>query len=75
MNQFDPETLSGVSFFDGKSQRKMRYIYPDAGHWTAGWIVVENASGEWMTLRKATEEDIASINTAALRSNLSGEAQ
>lgn len=59
---FDPETLHGISFFDAASKRKMRYIYPDAGHWCAGWIIVQNPSGQWMTLRKATDADIAALN-------------
>lgn len=58
----DPETLHGISFFDAATNRKMRYIYPDAGHWTAGWIVAQNPSGEWMTWRKATQDDIATLN-------------
>lgn len=66
---FDPETLHGVSFFDGVSNRKMRYLYPDAGHWSAGWIVVQNRSGEWMTLRKATSEDILSISGAIVHAH------
>lgn len=66
---FNPETLHGISFFDNASKRKMRYIYPDAGHWCAGWIVVQNPSGEWMTLRKATDEDVAAISGAVVRAH------
>lgn len=72
-NTFDPETLHGISFFDGGSNRQMRYIYPDAGHWCAGWLVVKNPSGEWMTWRKATDEDIASINRSVVGSHHRGE--
>ncbi len=61
---FDPTTLHGVGFYDIHNGRAMRYIYPDADHWTAGWIVVQNPSGDWMTLRKATDEDISVINKA-----------
>lgn len=63
---FDPRTLHGISFFDNATKREMRYIYPDAGHWSAGWIVVKNPSGEWMTLRKATDADIAALNRAVV---------
>lgn len=66
---FDPETLHGISFFDGASQRTMRYIYPDSGHWTANWIVVKNPSGEWMTLRKATEADLRAINKSVVEAH------
>lgn len=67
--QFDPETLHGISFYDNYSKRKMRYIYPNAGHWCAGWIVVQNPSGEWMTLRKPTVADHAAINAAVVRAH------
>ena len=65
----DPEKLSGISFFDSASNRAMRYIYPDAGHWTAGWLVVRNPSGQWMTLRKATCGDIDAINSAVVEAH------
>jgi len=66
---FNPEVLAGVSFFDNRTKRTMRYIYPDVKHWTAGWIVVKNPSGEWMTLRKATDADIAAINSAVIQAH------
>lgn len=66
---FDPEKIPGVSFFDAASDRMMRYIYPSAGHWSSGWIVVQNPSGDWMTLRKAAETDIVSILKCALGSS------
>lgn len=65
----NPETLHGITFYDLASHRKARYIYPDAGHWTAGWIVVQNPSGEWMTLRKATDADIAALNKAVVEAH------
>jgi len=66
---FDPTLLAGVSFFDNASQRWMRYLYPEVKHWAAGWIVVRNPSGEWMTLRKATDKDIAAINRAVVEAH------
>ena len=68
-SKIDANTLHGISFFDDASQRCMRYIYPDAGHWCAGWIIVQNPSGEWITLRKATDEDIAALNSAVVRAH------
>ena len=56
---FNPETLHGITFYDNASKRYMRYIYPDADSWMAGWLVVKNPSGEWMTLRKATDTDLS----------------
>jgi hypothetical protein len=38
-HQFDPEMLHGISFYDEATRSQMRYIYPDARHWCAGWIV------------------------------------
>ncbi len=67
--EFNPSTLHGVSFFDAASNRQMRYIYPDAQHWTAGWIIVQNPSGHWMTLRKASDEDLAAITGEIVRAH------
>ena len=64
---FDPTKYHGISFFDITSGRQMRYLYPDADHWARGWIIVQNPSGDWMTLRKATDSDLGSINQAVAR--------
>lgn len=64
--KFDPGTLCGVSFFDAATERVMRYIYPNAKHWMAGWIITRNPSGEWMTWRRATDDDIKAINKAVV---------
>lgn len=66
-DEYNPETLPGVSFFDDATKRKMRYIYPSVKHWCAGWILVQNANGGWMTMRRATDEDVASISGAIVR--------
>lgn len=60
-SQFDPETLHGISFYDAATESQMRYIYSDAGHWSAGWIVRKTRGGQWETYRKATDQDIASL--------------
>lgn len=65
----DPHKLPGITFYDAASGRNMRYVYPDSGHWLAGWIVVQNPSGEWMTLRKATVDDQCHINGAVVRAH------
>lgn len=63
-------TLTGVTFYDRASSRKMKYIYPDCPHETAGWILFLHASGaEWVPLRKASEEDIAHINKAVIQAH------
>jgi hypothetical protein len=61
---FDPTTLHGISFYDGATGKEMQYIYPDAGHWRAGWIVAKTKGGQWETWRKATDDDIAQLNQA-----------
>lgn len=68
-NTFDPRMIAGVSFFDEASKRQMRYVYQEADHHLAGWILVQNPSGEWMTLRKATEKDISDILTAVVKAH------
>jgi hypothetical protein len=57
----------GLTFeFDGKT---MRYFYPDAPHPLAGWIVWKHPEGQWVTLRKATDDDIARINAAVSKAH------
>jgi hypothetical protein len=55
---------SGCEFYDAASQRQMKYVYPDSGHWTAGWILWKHPDGQWVTLRKATDADLTLINRA-----------
>lgn len=55
--------LSGVEFFDTTSNRQMKYVYRDSNHWAAGWILYRH-DGQWVTLRKATKQDIDAINRA-----------
>lgn len=51
----------GLKFFDVATNREMVLIYHDA--W-AGWIAYKHPDGQWVTLRKATDDDIARINGA-----------
>ncbi len=67
--QFDPETLHGISFYDSATRSRMRYIYPDAGHWCAGWIVRKTRGCQWETYRKATDEDIAALFGAVVEAH------
>ena len=47
--------------------KRMKYVYPDSPHWSAGWILYwHEGQGDWVTLRKATNEDIAAINKAVI---------
>jgi hypothetical protein len=61
-----PETYNpaGLDFYDCASGREMKYVYPDSSHWTAGWLLYKHPDGQWVTLRKATDADISTINRA-----------
>lgn len=61
-----PFDISGLEFYDAARQRTMKYVYPDTPHWTAGWILYKHPDGQWVTLRKATDADIAAVNKAVV---------
>ncbi len=57
-----------LQFFDAANNREMLYVYPDSQHWTAGRLLYQNpGDGQWVTLRKATDTDLAAINGAIVR--------
>lgn len=58
--------LKGITFYDQATNREMKYVYPDTPHWAAGWILYRHVAGHWVTLRKATDDDIARINKAVV---------
>jgi hypothetical protein len=60
-----PEPI-GIEFYDAQSQRQMKYVYPDSKHHTAGWLLYRHPDGQWVTLRKATEIDVACITEAVV---------
>lgn len=51
----------GTSFFDANTGRNMRLV--TAGEWK-GWIVYRHPDGGWVSLRRATQDDLARINDA-----------
>lgn len=57
----------GLEFYDGASKRRMKLVYE--GHWAAGWIVFKHPDGQWVTLRKATEADLDTINSALIKAH------
>jgi hypothetical protein len=63
---FDPP---GLRFFDQASNRWMKYFYPDSSHGYAGWICYKHPEGQWVTLRKATEDDLRRINKAVVEAH------
>lgn len=59
----DPRSF--IEFFDGRSNRWMRYVYPNSGEWYSGWILFKNpGDGQWVTLRKPTRDDTYAIDKA-----------
>lgn len=62
----------GLEFFDGASGSTLKYVYPDTKHWCAGWLLYKHVSGEWVTLRKATEDDIERMNKAVIEAHHNG---
>ena len=44
--------------------KEMMYCYPDSKHDLAGWILYRHPDGQWVTLRKATDQDISAMSRA-----------
>lgn len=63
MNNANPP---GLEFYDDGSKCTMKYVYPDTEHPAAGWLLYKHPDGQWVTLRKATENDIQKINAAVI---------
>lgn len=54
-----------LEFFDDNSGRQMLYVYLDAPQWS-GWLFFKHPDGHWVSMRKATEQDVAAINKAVV---------
>lgn len=59
----------GLEFYDNAAKRRMKYVYPDSKHWTAGWLLYKHPEGQWVTLRRATEADIRQLNKAVIEAH------
>ena len=64
MNQDLTPPKPSLYFYDGASSRRMCYVYPSASGHYAGWLLYQHADGHWVTLRKATDDDIERMNKA-----------
>lgn len=67
-----PEVDFGLSvtFFDQGSNREMKYVYLASKSSWAGWLLYKHPhSGDWVSLRKATEDDIKRINKAVVEAH------
>lgn len=67
-NDIDPNTfiepgIGYLDFFDGPSQTPMRLIHPEQKSRWSGWLFV-NRSGQWVSLRMATDADLREIHRA-----------
>ena len=49
----------GIQFYDQASRREMILI--NQGPHT-GWLVYKHPDGQWVTLRRASDEDLASLH-------------
>lgn len=62
-----PHEPPGLRFYDGASQRDMLLVY--APHEWAGWLCYRHPDGQWVSLRKATEDDQSRINRAVVEAH------
>jgi hypothetical protein len=65
--KIDGKEEIAIEFYDGGSSRQMKYVYPDSPHSFAGWLFYRHPDGQWVSLRKATDDDICKINAAVIR--------
>lgn len=66
---FDPSVTFDVAplrFYDARRGQEMMYVYPDTKHEAAGWLLYKHPDGQWVTLRKATNDDIERLTAAML---------
>jgi hypothetical protein len=62
MNNYEPDGLK----FEANG-KQMMYCYPDCERESLrGWILYKHPDGQWVTLRKATDDDIKRINSAVV---------
>ena len=44
----------------------MMYVYPDTKHELAGWLLYQHPEGQWVTLRKATDNDVERLSSMVI---------
>lgn len=67
--QFDPSVnfdVAPLRFYDQRRRQDMMYVYPDTKHELAGWLLFKHPDGQWVTLRKATDDDIMRLSSAVI---------
>ncbi len=65
----DSFDIAPLKFYDQKREQPMMYVYPDTKHWCAGWLLYQAKHGGWVTLRKATDEDIERMSAAVIEAH------
>ncbi len=57
--------IFGIEFYDATTGLTMKYAYPEKenGGW-GGWLFYKHPDGQWVSLRKATDDDLGRINAA-----------
>ena len=50
--------------------KQMKYCYPDCPRESLrGWLLYKHPDGQWVSLRKATDDDLARINAAVVQAH------
>lgn len=58
--------VAPLRFYDQRREQNMMYVYPDTKHELAGWLLYQHPDGQWVTLRKATDDDIERLSSAVI---------
>jgi hypothetical protein len=58
--------VTPLRFYDAGTGREMLYVYPDTKHSFAGWLLFKARNGNWVTYRKATDEDIETLSSSVV---------
>lgn len=65
----DTFDIAPLRFFDKVTNREMMYVYPHTQHWCAGWLLYRAKYGGWVTLRKATDNDVEQMSQAVIEAH------
>ncbi len=66
---YDPSEKFDVTplrFYSQSRKQNMMYVYPDTTHELAGWLLYQHPAGQWVTLRKATHDDVERLSSMVI---------
>ena len=66
LKKFD---VTPLRFYDQRTRRETVYVYPDTKHELAGWLLFKHPDGQWVTLRKATDDDVERMSQAVIEAH------